>query len=96
MSETKELRAQAEELGIKVDGRWSDERIQSEIDKALSDDEPNEGGTKYSPNTEGRVEILGVHICEGFLPSDTLVKNEDFMSRLKHGVKCGLINELAE
>ena len=26
------LKAQAEELGIKVDGRWSDERIQKEID----------------------------------------------------------------
>lgn len=30
-----ELKAQAEELGIKVDGRWSAERIQAEIDKAL-------------------------------------------------------------
>lgn len=37
-----ELKAQAEELGIKVDGRWSEERLQSEIDKALSadDEEP--------------------------------------------------------
>lgn len=30
-----DLKAQAEDLGIKVDGRWSDERLQSEIDKAL-------------------------------------------------------------
>ncbi len=30
-----DLKSQAEELGIKVDGRWSDERIQAEIDKAL-------------------------------------------------------------
>ncbi len=30
----KTLTQQAEELGIKVDGRWSDERIQQEIDKA--------------------------------------------------------------
>jgi len=30
-----DLKAQAEELGIKVDGRWSDERLQGEIDKAL-------------------------------------------------------------
>ena len=28
------LTEQAEALGIKVDGRWSDERLQSEIDKA--------------------------------------------------------------
>lgn len=30
-----DLKALAEELGIKIDGRWSDERIQQEIDKAL-------------------------------------------------------------
>lgn len=32
-----DLKAQAEELGIKVDGRWSDERIQQEIDNALAE-----------------------------------------------------------
>lgn len=31
-----DLKAQAESLGIKVDGRWNDERIQQEIDKALA------------------------------------------------------------
>lgn len=30
-----DLKKQAEELGIKIDGRWSDERLQQEIDKAL-------------------------------------------------------------
>lgn len=30
-----DLKTQAAELGIKVDGRWSDDRIQAEIDKAL-------------------------------------------------------------
>lgn len=32
-----ELRAQAEELGVKVDKRWKAERIQQEIDKAKED-----------------------------------------------------------
>jgi len=32
-----DLKAQAEELGIKIDGRWGDDRIQAEIDKALAD-----------------------------------------------------------
>lgn len=32
-----DLKKQAEELGIKVDGRWSDDRIQEEIDKALGE-----------------------------------------------------------
>jgi hypothetical protein len=31
-----DLEKQAEELGIKVDGRWSEERLQQEIDKALA------------------------------------------------------------
>lgn len=33
-----ELKAQAESLGIEVDGRWSEKRIQAEIDKALAAD----------------------------------------------------------
>src|SRR5690554_5773884 len=33
-----DLLKQAEELEIKVDKRWGDERIQSEIDKALGND----------------------------------------------------------
>lgn len=39
-----DLKKQAEELGIKVDGRWSDERLQEEIDKAL-------GASSASPAT---------------------------------------------
>lgn len=31
-----DLKKQAEELGIKIDGRWSDDRIREEIDKALA------------------------------------------------------------
>jgi membrane protein involved in colicin uptake len=30
------LKKQAEELGIKVDGRWSDERLQEEVDAAVA------------------------------------------------------------
>lgn len=31
-----ELKAQAEALGLKVDGRWSEERLRAEIDTAAS------------------------------------------------------------
>jgi len=34
-----DLKEQAEELGIKVDGRWSDEKIQAAIDAELEKDE---------------------------------------------------------
>ena len=37
----KELKAQAESLGIDVDGRWSEKRIQAEIDKALEAPAPD-------------------------------------------------------
>lgn len=37
-----DLKAQAEALGIKVDGRWSDERIQQEIDAAGKTAKPAE------------------------------------------------------
>jgi hypothetical protein len=91
-----ELIKQAEELGLKVDGRWSDERLQSEIDAVLSDGQPNEGAKSYAPAIAGKVEILGVEIVNGFQLSDQLAKNEGFISRLKHAIKCGIVNELAE
>jgi len=40
MSE-KNLTEQAEALGIKVDGRWSEARIQQEIDKTVVKSEPD-------------------------------------------------------
>lgn len=33
---SEDLKKQAEELGIRIDGRWNDERIQQEIDKTLA------------------------------------------------------------
>lgn len=36
------LKEQAEALGIKVDGRWSDKRIQEEIDKVEAATQENE------------------------------------------------------
>lgn len=35
-----DLEKQADELGIKVDGRWSPKRLQQEIDKVLSAPKP--------------------------------------------------------
>lgn len=41
------LKEQAEELGIKIDGRWSDSRIEEEIDKVLSEGENQEANNQY-------------------------------------------------
>jgi hypothetical protein len=35
---SEDLKKQAEELGIKIDGRWSDDRIRQEIDSVLAGD----------------------------------------------------------
>jgi hypothetical protein len=35
------LKSQAESLGINIDGRWSDTRLQQEIDNALAAPAPN-------------------------------------------------------
>ncbi len=43
-----DLKKQAEELGIKVDGRWSEERLREEIDKALAGPADSDGGTHGS------------------------------------------------
>jgi hypothetical protein len=37
------LREQAKDLGIKVDGRWSSQRIEQEIDDALQSTDPAAG-----------------------------------------------------
>jgi hypothetical protein len=46
------LKEQAEELGIKVDGRWSESRIQEEIDKALADGDSNQNESADSDMAE--------------------------------------------
>jgi hypothetical protein len=52
-----DLKQQAEELGLKIDGRWSDERIQQEIDAKLAadpldhDNDGKKGGAKTLPDT---------------------------------------------
>jgi hypothetical protein len=52
-----DLKEQAEELGLKIDGRWSDERIQQEIDARLAADpldhdaNGKKGGAKKLPET---------------------------------------------
>jgi hypothetical protein len=43
-----DLKKQAAELGISVDNRWGEERLQQEIDKALG--EPKRGDKKPAAN----------------------------------------------
>lgn len=47
-----DLKKQAAELGIKVDGRWSDERIQEEIDAKLAEPAPDPDGNLPDPDLQ--------------------------------------------
>ena len=49
-----DLKAEAEELGIKVDGRWSDDRLQQEIDKVLAGEAPQPFGGKGDHDGDGK------------------------------------------
>jgi hypothetical protein len=57
-----DLKYQAETLGIKVDGRWSDERLQQEIDKALAAD-PAEAPKAAEAGSE---RMIPVHVNRDF------------------------------
>jgi len=50
-----DLEKQAEELGIKVDGRWSEERLQQEIDKVLAAPKTTVKAEKAAPKTPVRL-----------------------------------------
>ncbi len=58
----KTLTQQAEDLGIKVDGRWSDERIQQEIDKAEPKKEPAKEEKAEAPKKAAEVPSLHDYI----------------------------------
>lgn len=67
-----ELKKQAEELGIKVDGRWSAERLQAEIDEKLAaDPEPEpQRGVDPIPETPVVEPVAEVATDEPEAPSD--------------------------
>ena len=59
--ELEELRAEAEELGVAVDGRWGADRLREEIDKALDAeeasgavDQADEAETVDEPKGDGK------------------------------------------
>jgi len=90
-----ELKAQAESLGIEVDGRWSEKRIQSEIDKAL--DAPAAAPsvelktvtvTNLRDNPNKRLGLKGRG--QIVLTADQL-GNKQLMARIMHGVESGVL-----
>lgn len=63
-----DLEKQAKELGIKVDGRWSPERLQEEIDKALA-----------APAVKDEQKLFPVKLVKNYRPisPDFLVLDEE-------------------
>lgn len=63
MSELDELKAQAEELGIKVDGRWSEAKIQEMIDAELEkggNDQEDQGSLDAGAEDQEKAESFTV------------------------------------
>lgn len=98
-----ELKAQAESLGIDVDGRWSEKRIQAEIDKALDAPAPDAivvpaaapvveqksvTVTNLRDNPNKRLALKGRG--QIVLTADQL-GNKQLMARIMHGVETGVL-----
>ncbi len=94
-----DLREQAEELGIKVDGRWSDTRLQEEIDAALSGPAEEKAPEPQKPkrivkNVTGNRWIVCGNIVEPgaiYKLTDNDMKNERGMKRVHRGVEIGVL-----
>lgn len=89
-----ELKAQAEALGIKVDGRWSEERLQDEIDKALEAPAPAAKSkattvTNLRANPSKRLGLAGFGSVA--LSADQLA-DKHLMARVAHGVETGVLS----
>ncbi len=56
--ELDELRAEAEELGVAVDGRWGVDRLRDEIDAAKADNDDgaqaDDGEVEETPTEDGK------------------------------------------
>lgn len=61
-----DLKTQAEALGIKVDGRWSDERIQQEIDKVSPVMTPQTGPEVVADKPAKAEKLIPVRINRDF------------------------------
>lgn len=94
-----ELKAQAESLGIDVDGRWSEKRIQAKIDKALEAPavapvkppvvevkEVTVTNLRDNPNKRLGLKARGQIV----LTADQL-GNKQLMARIMHGVESGVL-----
>lgn len=76
-----DLKKQAEELGIKVDGRWSDERLQAEIDEMLAKDpvavdEPSMVDDLPDGPAEPEVEVLAPGVVDPLVAGNAEIQAE--------------------
>lgn len=66
-----ELKSQAAALGIKIDGRWSEDRLREEIAKALVAPADSDGGTSLgAPTSNARERLIAVRVLRDFWDDD--------------------------
>ena len=91
-----ELKAKAEALGIEVDGRWSEKRLQEEIDKAAAPAvQPVKAKAKavtvtnLSDNANKR---LGLKARGTVVLTAEQTADDKLMARIAHGVETGVLS----
>ena len=88
-----ELKKQAEELGIEVDGRWSEKRIQSEIDKALGEDpKPEVSAMTLTNLTANPMKRYGLAAGGSVELTEMQMADEQLMKRIMRGVETGVMS----
>ena len=89
-----DLKEQAEELGIKVDGRWSEEKIQEAIDEKLNEDESDKEDDQPDSikNVSGRRhKVYGSIVQPGatYTMTDADKEDEHNGKRIKNAIASG-------
>ena len=91
-----ELKAKAEALGIEVDGRWSEKRLQEEIDKVAAPAvQPVKAKAKAVTVTNLRDNAnkrLGLKARGTVVLTAEQLADDKLMARIKHGVETGVLS----
>lgn len=69
-----DLRQQARNLGIEVDGRWGPDRLRQEIDRVARASSPVASDATPEPEARPAVSMLPVRLSRGYVPMGSETK----------------------
>lgn len=101
-----ELREQAVELGVDVDNRWGEERLQREIDAALEGPSKEKEEPEPEKSVNGKIVVrnvmkgpqaVGVNILqpkEELEVTKLMQEDQRLMSKINHALKTGALKKV--